>query len=150
MKTIKIYKFLLLILVVLNVVTVCFLLMRPDHPPMPPERINLAEKLGIKGEKAKDVTRIQNEHHREMHRLNNENEQLHHQLYREFQKDGKDSTNALKTIESVIENHRKAVLLLYHYFSKLKTYCTIEQRKILDEHLKEVILRNGPPPRHKR
>lgn len=150
MKTLKIYKAVLVILVVLNVVTVCFLLMKPNHPPMPPERINLAKKLGIAGEKAKDVTRIQNEHHREMHRLNKENEKLHHQLYQEFQKDSKDSTSALKTIESVIENHRKAVLLLYHYFTELKRYCTVEQRKILDKHLKEVILRNGPPPRPKR
>lgn len=147
MKTLKIYKVLLVILVVLNVVTVYFLLMKPDHSPMPPERINLAEKLGITGEKAKDVTRIQNEHHREMHQLNKQMKQLHHQLYREFQKD---SSSVLKTVDLVIENRRKAVLLLYHYFTELETYCTAEQRVILNKHLKEVILRNGPPPRHKR
>jgi hypothetical protein len=147
MKTLKIYKVLLVILVVLNSVTVSLLLMKPDHPPMPPERINLAEKLGMKGEKAKDVTRIQNEHHREMHRLNKQKEQLHQQLYREFQKD---SSSVLKTVDLVIENRRKAVLLLYHYFTELKTYCTSEQRITLEKHLKEVILHNAPPPRHKR
>jgi hypothetical protein len=147
MKTLKIYKVLLVILVVLNVVTVYFLLMKPDHPPMPPERINIAEKLGITGEKAKDVSRIQKEHHREMHRLNKQIEQLHHQLFREFQKD---SSSVLKTVDLVIENRRKAVLLLYHYFSELKTYCTDEQRIILNKHLKEVILRHAPPPQRKR
>jgi protein CpxP len=147
MKTLKIYKVLLVILVIVNVVTLSFLLMKPDHPPMPPERINLAEKLGMSGEKAKDVTRIQKEHHREMHRLNQQIKQLHHQLFRAFQKD---SSSVLKTVDLVIENRRKAVLLLYNYYSELNTYCTVEQRKILDKHLKEVILRNGSPSRPKR
>lgn len=147
MKTLKIYKVLLVILVIVNVVTLSFLLMKPDHPPMPPERINLAEKLGMSGEKAKDVTRIQKEHHREMHRLNQQIQQLHHQLFRAFQKD---SSSVLKTVDLVIENRRKAVLLLYNYYSELNTYCTVEQHKILDKHLKEVILRNGPPSRPKR
>jgi uncharacterized tellurite resistance protein B-like protein len=147
MKTLKIYKILLVILVVLNVVTVSFLLMKPNHHPLPPERINLAEKLGITGEKAIEVAQMQKEHHRAMHRLNNQIAQLHHQLYREFQKD---SSSVLKTVDLVIENRRKAVLLLYNYFSELKTYCTAEQRVILNKHLKEVILSNGPHPRRKR
>ena len=146
MKTLKIYKILLIILLVINIVTLAFLVMKPNHAPMPLERINLAEKLGITGEKAIEVAQMQKEHHREMHRLNKQKEQLHHQLYIEFQND---STSVLKTLDLVIENRRKAVLLLYNYFSELNTYCTAEQRVILNKHLKEVILSNGPPPRHK-
>jgi len=93
------------------------------------------------------MTRIQNEHHREMHRLNKQIAQLHHQLYQAFQKD---SSSVLKTVDLVIENRRQAVILLYHYYIELKTYCTSEQRVILNKHLKEVILRHAPPPRHKR
>jgi hypothetical protein len=147
MKTLKIYKVLLVILVVLNVVTVSFLLMKPNHHPLPPERINLAEKLGITGEKGIEVSQMQKEHHRAMHRLNKQKERLHHQLYFEFQKD---SISVLKTLNLVIENRRKAVFLLYNYFTELKTYCNDKQRIILDRHIKEVIQSNGPPPRHKR
>lgn len=150
MKTLKMYRMLLLILVVINIVTLCFLLLRPDHPHLPPDRINIAEKLGIKGQKEKEVNRIQQNHHKEMHRLNDQIKQLHDQLYRVFLKDNEDSTKAKELVNAIAENHRKIAFLLYAYFDELKTYCNAEQRERLNEHFEEVIQRDGPPSRHKR
>jgi protein CpxP len=150
MKTLKVYRILLVTLVLMNVLTIGFLMMKPEHRPLPPDRVNLAEKLEIKGGKANLVSRIQKEHHREIRRLNQQNQQLHHQLYLEFLKDNKDSTNSERIIDSIIENHRSVVNLLYAYFNELKTYCNPQQRILLNKHFEEVIQRNGPPPHHKR
>lgn len=150
MKALKVYKTLVILLVVLNGVTLFFLLMRPEHPPMPPDRKDMAKELGLTGADAKEVTRIQKLHHLEMRTLMAKNRKLHHQMYVHFVTNSNDSIKTTQLIERIVQNHEKVEWLVFNYFSEVGSHCDAKQRIELNKRYEQLVNQMAHPPRHKR
>lgn len=150
MKALKVYKSLVIGLVLLNCITLFFLIMRPDHPHMPPDRKDMAKELGLTGADAKEVTKIQKLHHREMRTLMNKNRKLHHQMYVHFVTNSNDSIKTKQLIVNVIQNHEKVEWLVYNYFNEVASHCNANQRVELNKRYEQLVNQMAHPPRHKR
>jgi protein CpxP len=150
MKALKVYKSLVIGLVLLNGITLFFLLMRPEHPPMPPERKDMAKELGLTGADAKKVAKIQKLHHQEMRRLMDKNRKLHHQLFVHFVTNSNDTIKTKQLIENVVHNHEKVEWLVYNYFNEVASHCDENQRGELNKRYEQLVNQMAQPPRHKR
>ena len=150
MKALKVYKTLVILLVVLNGVTLFFLLMRPEHPPMPPDRKDMAKELGLTGADANEVKKIQKLHHQEMRTLMAKNRKLHHQMYVHFVTNSNDSIKTTQLIERIVQNHEKVEWLVFNYFSEVRSHCDAKQRIELNKRYEQLVNQMAHPPRHKR
>jgi uncharacterized membrane-anchored protein YhcB (DUF1043 family) len=150
MKALKVYKILVVLLVVLNGVTLFFLLMRPEHQPMPPDRKDMAKELGLTGTDAEKVTRIQMTHHQEMRGLMDKNRKLHQQMYVHFVTNSNDSIKTKQLIERIVQNHEKVELLVFNYFNEVGSHCDATQRVKLNKRYEQLVNQMAHPPRHKR
>jgi len=150
MKALKVYKSLVIGLVLLNGITLFFLLMRPEHPPMPPRRKDMAKELGLTGAGAKEVTKIQKLHHQEMRGLMAKNRKLHHQMYVHFASNSNDTTKTKQLIERIIKNHEKVEWLVFNYFREVGSQCNAKQRVELNKRYEQLVNQMAHPPRHKR
>jgi hypothetical protein len=150
MKALKVYKILVVLLVVLNGVTLFFLLMRPEHQPMPPDRIDMAKELGLTGADANEVKKIQKLHHQEMRTLMAKNRMLHQQMHVHFVTNSNDSIKTTQLIERIVQNHEKVEWLVFNYFNEVGGYCDATQRVKLNKRYEQLVNQMAHPPRHKR
>jgi len=150
MKALKVYKSLVIGLVLLNCITLFFLLMRPNHPHMPPHRKDMAKELGLTGGNAREVGKIQKEHHSEMRGLMDKNRMLHHQMYVHFVTNANDSIKTKQLIERIVRNHEKVEWLVFNYFNEVRSHCNAKQRIELNKRYEQLVNQMAHPPRHKR
>jgi len=151
MKTIRFYKILVGILVVLNATIVYFLWTSAngDHHPRHPKRNDLVERLGITGDKKEQIIRLQDEHFKKKDALIHIGRDLHEKLFLSFNDLSKDSTTIAQLIDTIVENQRETEQMTFDHFKNVSALCTKEQQKNLEEVIHEVLRRGPPPPRKK-
>jgi CRISPR/Cas system CSM-associated protein Csm4 (group 5 of RAMP superfamily) len=150
MKALKVYKTLVVGLVLLNCITLFFLVMRPQHPPKPPDSKDMAKELGLTGTDAKEVKKIQKLHHQEMRTLMDKNRMLHQQLHVHFVTNSNDSIKTTQLIERIVQNHEKVEWLVFNYFNEVASHCNGKQRLELNKRYEQLVNQMAHPPRHKR
>jgi CRISPR/Cas system CSM-associated protein Csm4 (group 5 of RAMP superfamily) len=150
MKALKVYKTLVVGLVLLNCITLFFLVMRPQHPPKPPDSKDMAKELGLTGTDAKEVKKIQKLHHQEMRTLMDKNRMLHQQLHVHFVTNSNDSIKTTQLIERIVRNHEKVEWLVFNYFNEVASHCNGKQRVKLNKRYKQLVNQMAHPQRHKR
>lgn len=125
----KLYKLIIATLVIVNVGLVAFVfLAKPPHPG-PLHDKNLARELGIEGEKALMIEKLEKKHHKEKHALMKKDRELHETL---FSKIGTDEDVTL--IQTKIkENYAEIEKITFDFFDEVASYCTGEQREQLKE-----------------
>ena len=123
--------------------------MRPEFPPIPPDRKDMAKELGLTGADVKEVTKIQKLHHQEMRGLMAKNRKLHHQMYIHFVTNSNDSIKTNQLIERILQNHEKVEWLVFNYFNEVGAHCNAKQRQKLNKRFEHLVKQMGHPRRHK-
>ncbi|XOV69228.1 MAG: hypothetical protein ACFHU9_08590 [Fluviicola sp.] len=147
MKSIKFYKILSIILLILNIVTLTiFFMHRPPGPPTPGEA-RLAEEIGLTGSKKKIVDALEIQHHKEKKSLITRNFRLQKQLYSTL---GVEEKSA-EILMEIRENRVRTDRMTYRFFSEVASHCDQNQRKKLDKIIEKGLRRitgvPGPPPK---
>jgi periplasmic protein CpxP/Spy len=151
MKTLKFYKILVIVLVLLNATTLFFLWRAPHHPPHHGPRKSLVEIIDLEGEAASKIKKLEDVHFRDKDALISESRQLHEKLFRSFNDEDKDSSDIHQLIDRIVENQRETEQMTFDYFKEVDALCNEEQKVKLQEVIHHALGRMGmppPPPKH--
>lgn len=143
MKSLKFYKTLSILLLVLNLGTISFFLFtKPPHPPKPGEH-QISNEIGLDGAVKKKVDALEAKHHKEKRALMKRDFKLHQQLYKELS----DTSAAEELITKINENREELETMTFKFFSEVAENCNKEQRQKLDEMINHSLRRitNHPP-----
>ena len=128
MKRTRLYTFIIAALVIMNVVIlIIFFTGGPGYRP--PKSGDLAQKLGLEGEKKELVTSLEEAHHAKKGNLIKEDRRLHEQLFSKMGT-GEDVADVQAQIK---ENYGEIEQETYAFFVEVSTYCTDEQKKELNK-----------------
>lgn len=146
MKGEKFYKWIIGLLVVINLGTLAFMWFgRPPHPPPPPhpgEEPRLATEIGLTGESKKKVDALEKQHHLDKHQLMEKDSELHKKL---FSKIG--SGEDVSEIESELNKNKEEIeKMTFEFFDDVAAYCNKNQLKELVDHVKHRLTEMGPMP----
>lgn len=145
MKRQKFYKYLAIVLLILNIGTISyFFLSAPPHPPKPGE-ILLSGEIGLEGNVKKKVDSIELEHHEEKRKLMKRDFKLHEKLYEQL--DNEEASGEL--LKEIQENRTEIEEMTFEFFSEVHSLCNEKQKKKLDEiiHKSLRMITNQPPKR---
>lgn len=145
MKSTRFYKILVVLLVLINLVSVYFLMRGPKNGP--PDRNELVVLLDLKGPKKDKILQMQDKHFHDKHLLIERSRNLHEKLFQLFSDESKDSTDVQIMISKIVENQREIEQMTFDYFKEVDALCTKEQQEKLQTLLHEVLRRAGGPPR---
>ena len=130
MKRTKLYKFIIAVLVIINVgILTFFLTRRPPHGPPEPGRF--VKELGLEGEKRLLIIKMEKAHHKEKRELMRKDRSLHEILFSKIGTD-EDVSNIQGEIE---KNHAEMEKMTYDFFNEFSKHCSVEQK----EQLKKMI-----------
>jgi Spy/CpxP family protein refolding chaperone len=147
MKTIRFYKILILILLLLNISTVYFLWSTTKRHGRPGKN-ELVEMLDLEGSAKTKILAMQEIHFSKKDALIKRSRDLHEELFRSFNDTTKDSVAIAQLIDKIVENQRETEQMTFYYFKEVSELCTQEQQIKLQELIHEVLRRaGGPPPR---
>lgn len=147
MKTIRFYKILILVLLLLNISTVYFLWSSTKKHGRPGKN-ELVEMLNVEGTAKKKILAMQETHFSKKDALIQRSRNLHEELFHSFNDTSKDSTEISQLIDKIVENQRETEQMTFDYFKSVSELCTPEQRIRLQELIHDVLRRaGGPPPR---
>ena len=147
MKGTRLYKLVIVLLLLINTSLLVFMWMsRPPHPPHPGDRPNLANELGITGEDKKKVDILEKEHHKDKKALMRKSAELHEAL---FDLVGSDqSPDSL--YKAIDENQAEIERMTFEFFDEVGGYCNDEQleelRRVIDHALMRIGHKPPPPP----
>ncbi len=144
MERTKLYKIIIVVLILLNIGTLAFFLIGgpPHHPPHPPHAGELAEKLGIEGKNADAIFKLEKDHHAKKRMLIDKDRRLHEQL---FSKIGTDAD--VNPIHEKIEaNYTEIEKMTYSFFHDVSAFCTPAQKIELKNVIRHAFrqMRKGP------
>lgn len=127
MKTTRFYKFIIALLVVMNISTLLFLWLRSPEQHRPPKPGMLSKRLELTGDSQAKVDILEKEHHQEKRKLIRLDISLREELYDNIGKEG-DQQLLLDQIDS---NAREIEQMTFAFFDSVATYCNDTQRKQL-------------------
>lgn len=135
----KLYKIIIVFLLVINCGTLAFFMLGgpPHHPPRPGD---LAEKLGIDGEKKQTIFKLEKKHHSTIRGLMDQDRKLHEQLFSHLGT-GFDVTPIHVKIE---RNNAEIEKLTYAFFHDISAFCTPEQKVELKKMINRRFHHKGP------
>lgn len=146
MKSSKFYKYLSIVLILLNVGTLTFFYFtKPPHPPGPGAHV-LSKEIGLEGQVKKEVDALESAHHKQKRQLMRRNFELHRQLYEKLD----DSTQSAVLLKKIDANHKKIEEMTFQFFEEIAKKCNKAQRKKLDAMIHRslrMIAGQGPPHR---
>jgi len=145
MKTIRFYKTLIVVLILVNLTTLFFLWNGPRRPKHP-ERNELVEMLDLTGNSKTKILVLQDDHFRKKDALIKRSRNLHESLFKSFNDPSKDSAEIKLLIDKIVENQRETEQMTFDYFKTVSSLCSTDQQKKLQELLHNVLSRAGGPP----
>jgi len=155
MDRVKLYKIVIVTLVVINLLTIgtVWFVKPKGHRPMPHEHSMtfLAGELGITGTNKTLLDAMETEHHTVKRELLEKNKQLREHLFGLLKKTAIDSLNVNRYIDSILINQKNIEIMTFDHFKKVKALCTPQQQIKLEETIAEAIrMAGGKPPKNKR
>jgi Spy/CpxP family protein refolding chaperone len=145
MKTLRFYKLLIVVLILINITTISFFWLTSKRPG-PPGKNELVELLDLQGQTKTTILAMQDDHFTRKHALVQKSRDLHEQLFQSFNDETKDSTAVAQLIDRIVENQRETEQMTFDYFKEVSKLCTPEQREKLQELIHDVLRRAGGPP----
>lgn len=144
MNSLKFYKILSILLVILNLATLAFFYFnKPPGPPKPGEA-HLADEIGLVGEAKKKSDALEIQHHKEKRQLIQQNFELQKQLYRKLS----DDSSAREILLKIHQNRAQTDRMTFEFFSEVARLCNEEQKmnlkKVINQGLSKI---TGHPPR---
>jgi hypothetical protein len=143
MKGTKFYKWIIVVLVVINLATLAFMWFgRPPHPPHPGDEPRLASEIGLTGDDKKKVDTLEKQHHIDKQELMKKDSELHKEL---FSKIGSgDDVSAIQ--EKLNSNKEEIEEMTFNFFDEIAGFCNDTQLNALKDHVDHRLMQLGPPP----
>ncbi len=150
------YKFVIGLLVLLNVAAVGFIWMqgRTDrHEPPQGGRWNhvdriILDKLHLDEQQQNQFEQLKNEHHRQMVAIQKDAGELHNELFKLLQAEPVDTAKRNEVIANLQVKEKEKEALTFDHFKKLRAILRADQKKGFDDFVDELgrHLLSGPPP----
>lgn len=152
MERIKLYKLVIAVLLIVNVVALSFLWFgKPKHGrPMPHERdmAFLSKELGIDGPDKEKLDALEIAHHTEKRELLEKNKVLREKLFDLLKNHAEDTAMVNGYINTILANQKEIELMTYYHFKQVKEMCSPQQQEKLEEIIAEAIrMAGGKPPK---
>ena len=147
MKGEKFYKWIIGVLVVINLGTLAFIWFgRPPHPPPPHpgEEPRLATEIGLTGDSKIKVDAMEKQHHLDKHILMEKDSELHKKM---FSKIG--TGEDVSAIQNELNKNKEEIeKMTFKFFNDVAEFCNETQLKELVDHVKHRLseMRPMPPP----
>ena len=143
MRGTKFYKWIIVLLVVINIATLAFLwLGRPPHPPHPGDEPQLANEIGLTGKDKKKVDELEKQHHIDKRKLMKQDQELHMEIY-----DKIGSGEDIEELQGILDSNKAEIeRMTFDFFDEVASFCNQEQLVFLKEHVSHRLIQMGPPP----
>ena len=145
MKTIKFYKILIVVLILVNLGTL-FFFWSGHKGPRHPRKNDLVEMLDLTGNTKTKILELQDDHFKKKDTLIKRSRNLHETLFQSFNDESKDSTDIKRLIDKIVENQRETEQMTFDYFKVVNSLCTPDQQKKLQDLIHNVLRQAGGPP----
>jgi Spy/CpxP family protein refolding chaperone len=145
MKTLRFYKILVVVLILINAVTLYFMF-TAHRPHGRPGKTQLVDNLGITGANREKIIQLQEDHFIRKDQLINKGRDLHEKLFRSFNDPSKDTAEVAAIIDDIVENQRETEQMTFDHFKDVNALCDPQQQKELQKLLQELLRRAGGPP----
>lgn len=153
MEKVKLYKIVIVVLLLVNILTLGALWFgKPNHPrPMPHERdmTFLSKELGMTGSNKDRLDAMETKHHTDKRALLEKNKLLREQLFGLLKTNASDTMAINVFVNSILYNQKEIELMTYYHFKQVKEMCNAEQQQKLEETIAEAIRMAGGKPRKK-
>lgn len=145
MKELKIYKYLVIALVVVNIGVLLFFIIGRPGPPPPPmgPPPPLMQKMKFTGDKKTKFEVMEKAHHQKKRELMDERHKKYVELFKEIGQKGENREQLLKEIADLQYQTDK---LTVEFFDEVAKLCTPEQKKELYEMIHHAIPGGPQPP----
>ena len=160
--SLKIWKALVWVLVVLNVFLISSIWLKrdgthpgPDQGPPGGEKASdfLAEQLHLSPQQTTDFTTLKHTHHEAVMALQEKGKELHQVFFDQLKNNSVDSVQIKEMAAAIANNQTQIELLTFKHFVQVRKLCDDKQRQKFDEIIQEVLQRmsgphgkQGPPP----
>jgi hypothetical protein len=138
MTKITFYRWLVVVLVLINASTLFFFLSKPTHHSGHPPRELLAEELKLSGAKKTKILHLQDVHFREKDRLIWESHNLHRRLFQLIAEENRNSQTREDLLDKIAQLHRKIEKMTFLYFQEIHDLCDVSQKKKLEKIMRHV------------
>ncbi|GAA4415845.1 hypothetical protein GCM10023187_46710 [Nibrella viscosa] len=158
MERTKLLTFAVIGLLLLNLFTVGYLVLRPgppphpDRPPGPPDEgpgpANLIiDRLRLNPEQTRHYRQLVDQHRRQTHRLNNDLIQTYGAYYQLLAAPQPDTLQAAALLRQLADQNRALAQLNYSHFAQIKALCRPDQQAAFDSLLRHITAFFGRGPR---
>jgi uncharacterized membrane protein len=158
MGSVKIWKWLVGILALLNIVLIISIWGKPQsgRPPMPeegPAKMIIAE-LRLNPEQVKEFDKLKDEHHSSVVDFQRKGRELRDGLFDLLKQDKPDTAEVKRRMAEIGENQVAIEKVTFDHFQKVRQLCDADQKKRFDAIINDVLHRmagphrehDGPPP----
>jgi periplasmic protein CpxP/Spy len=151
METTRFYKWLIVVLVLINVVILSFFTLKGRHEGHGPRGGGevgefISEELHFSDSQKKQFEDMKHQHHEAMMSLQEKNKELHDEFFEHLATPQDSSVNALS--DSIASLQKQMDMVTFNHFKDVRALCTPEQQTRFDQIIDEALHRLHGPPRH--
>ena len=151
MKDVKIYKVIIIVLVVLNLCTLAFIWFNRPGRDRPGRRQGeaaffLIKELGLTVEQRKVFGQMRQEHRARLEMLSLHDTDLHNRFFDLLSQEKPDMAAVEALADSIAANRKKMEVLTFEHFSRVNGILNPEQKKKFSLIFKDVLKMVLPPP----
>jgi Spy/CpxP family protein refolding chaperone len=149
MGSVKIWKWLVGILALLNIILMISIWRKPQHsrPPMPeggPAKM-IIEELRLDPDQVKAFEKLKDEHHSAVVDLQRKGKELRDGLFDLLKQEHADSSEVKRRMAEIGENQVAIEKVTFEHFQKVRQLCDAEQKKRFDAMINDVLRRMAGP-----
>lgn len=156
----KIWKWLVILLAVLNIALLFTVWMKPrrEHPPMmhmppPPHGPGqggpadmIIHELHLNEAQIKEFEKLRDEHRTSIRELQKAGHELRDGFFDQLKSDSTDTKKVSEMSAAIAANQQAIEMATFEHFKKVRKLCDAEQKKIFDDIINEVTKQMGRPP----
>jgi len=145
MKKDKIYKILVVFLILINGVTLYFTFSKRNHRDL---RFELVDKLQLDDKQKEKVLDLQKKHFQIKDQLMDKNHRLTDSLFNMLKNESVDTVMSNNILKALSENHEFIEKMTFQHFADVAKICNTEQKQKLIDAITHAFKKNLPPPKH--
>lgn len=148
----KLYKWVIVLLVLINGALLYLYWSKPappEHRP-PHKRKSITIMLEMTGSDKQQVLKLEDIHFHRKDSLIRRGMHLHQELFRSFDNPKQDSSDIAAVIDKIVENQREMEQMTFDHFKAISQYCNPAQKRKLKKGIYRVLQQMTPHPPAKR
>ena len=148
----RLYKWVIVLLVLINGALLYLYWSKPSEPEHRPphKRKSITIMLEMTGSDKQEVLKLEKVHFHRKDSLIRRGVTLHQALFRSFDDPKQDSADVAHVIDKIVENQREMEQMTFDHFKAISNYCNAEQKRKLKKGIYRVLqqMTMRPPRKH--